>query len=254
MTHCTHVPCCVPLTVCIVKAALVKMFAFLGTVACSVSPSWCLTDTMTHCVSERFHRALSYHVLYDWSWTCCISKLFPLFSIELQCREQGGQVRSKVYTHLSSFLPCSRDTLLKRVKKLLHSHTVRLFKWPTLTTTERFGGSSLQTAPVCDLCLSGAAASRRGSGSQTEGGHWESDAWADCMLSWELPRVQAGEDLGVSSCLPLQMQRSKQGETVFSLDSRVGTSEHFRWDLINMKCQDLVIETNRIEDLRGQKD
>ncbi|XP_036960089.1 ubinuclein-1-like [Acanthopagrus latus] len=46
-----------------------------------------------------------------------------LLDIELQCREQGGQLRSKVYTHLSSFLPCSRDTLLKRVKKLLLTHT-----------------------------------------------------------------------------------------------------------------------------------
>ncbi|KAF1394719.1 hypothetical protein PFLUV_G00004070 [Perca fluviatilis] len=45
-----------------------------------------------------------------------------LLDIELQCREQGGQLRSKVYTHLSSFLPCSRDTLLKRVKKLLLAH------------------------------------------------------------------------------------------------------------------------------------
>ncbi|XP_037621124.1 ubinuclein-1-like [Sebastes umbrosus] len=41
-----------------------------------------------------------------------------LLDIEVQCREQGVQLRSKVYTHLSSFLPCSRDTLLKRVKKL----------------------------------------------------------------------------------------------------------------------------------------
>nr|XP_046228235.1 ubinuclein-1-like [Scatophagus argus] len=45
-----------------------------------------------------------------------------LLDIELQCREQGAQLRSKVYTHLSSFLPCSRDTLLKRVKKLLLAH------------------------------------------------------------------------------------------------------------------------------------
>uniref|UniRef100_A0A665SVU9 Ubinuclein 1 n=1 Tax=Echeneis naucrates TaxID=173247 RepID=A0A665SVU9_ECHNA len=44
-----------------------------------------------------------------------------LLDIELQCREQGGPLRSKVYTHLSSFLPCSRETLLKRVKKLLCS-------------------------------------------------------------------------------------------------------------------------------------
>ncbi|KAI3353431.1 hypothetical protein L3Q82_019959 [Scortum barcoo] len=45
-----------------------------------------------------------------------------LLDIELQTREQGGQLRSKVYTHLSSFLPCSKDTLLKRVKKLLLTH------------------------------------------------------------------------------------------------------------------------------------
>uniref|UniRef100_A0A3Q3WZ18 Uncharacterized protein n=1 Tax=Mola mola TaxID=94237 RepID=A0A3Q3WZ18_MOLML len=45
----------------------------------------------------------------------------------MDCREQGGQLRSKVYTHLSSFLPCSRDTLLKRVKKLLLSHVVSVF-------------------------------------------------------------------------------------------------------------------------------
>uniref|UniRef100_A0A3Q1BD45 Ubinuclein 1 n=1 Tax=Amphiprion ocellaris TaxID=80972 RepID=A0A3Q1BD45_AMPOC len=49
-----------------------------------------------------------------------------LLDIELQCREQGGQLRSKVYTHLSSFLPCSRDTLLKRVKKLFIAHAVSL--------------------------------------------------------------------------------------------------------------------------------
>ncbi|CAK6972989.1 ubinuclein-1-like [Scomber scombrus] len=47
-----------------------------------------------------------------------------LLDIECQCREQGGQLRSKVYTHLSSFLPCSRETLLKRVKKLLLTHSV----------------------------------------------------------------------------------------------------------------------------------
>ncbi|XP_028288672.1 ubinuclein-1-like [Parambassis ranga] len=45
-----------------------------------------------------------------------------LLDIELQCREQSGQLRSKVYTHLSSFLPCSRDTILKRVKKLFVAH------------------------------------------------------------------------------------------------------------------------------------
>ncbi|MEQ2291361.1 hypothetical protein AMECASPLE_012696 [Ameca splendens] len=42
-----------------------------------------------------------------------------LLDIELQCQEQSNQLRSKVYKHLSSFMPCSKDTLLKRVKKLL---------------------------------------------------------------------------------------------------------------------------------------
>ncbi|XP_051940182.1 ubinuclein-1 isoform X2 [Hippocampus zosterae] len=41
-----------------------------------------------------------------------------LLDIECQCREHGGQLRSWVYTHLSSFLPCSKETLRKRVKKL----------------------------------------------------------------------------------------------------------------------------------------
>ncbi|XP_049576774.1 ubinuclein-1 [Syngnathus scovelli] len=41
-----------------------------------------------------------------------------LLDIERKCREHGGQLRSRVYTHLSFFLPCSKETLLKRVKKL----------------------------------------------------------------------------------------------------------------------------------------
>ncbi|XP_061686851.1 ubinuclein-1 isoform X2 [Syngnathoides biaculeatus] len=41
-----------------------------------------------------------------------------LLDIECQCREHGSQLRSRVYAHLSSFLPCSKETLLKRVKKL----------------------------------------------------------------------------------------------------------------------------------------
>ncbi|MEQ2271359.1 hypothetical protein XENORESO_003044 [Xenotaenia resolanae] len=45
-----------------------------------------------------------------------------LLDIELQCQEQSSQLRSKVYKHLSSFMPCSKDTLLKRVKKLLITH------------------------------------------------------------------------------------------------------------------------------------
>lgn len=40
------------------------------------------------------------------------------FSIELQTRELNSQIRSGVYAHLAAFLPCSKDTLVKRARKL----------------------------------------------------------------------------------------------------------------------------------------
>eukprot|EP00062_Callorhinchus_milii_P019093 gi/632973262/ref/XP_007903068.1/ PREDICTED: ubinuclein-1 isoform X2 [Callorhinchus milii] len=41
-----------------------------------------------------------------------------LLDIELQSRVLNSQARSGVYAHLASFLPCSKDTLVKRAKKL----------------------------------------------------------------------------------------------------------------------------------------
>ncbi|KAM6156090.1 ubinuclein-1 isoform 2-T2 [Rhynchocyon petersi] len=41
-----------------------------------------------------------------------------LLDIELQTRELSSQMRSGVYTYLASVLPCSKDTLLKRARKL----------------------------------------------------------------------------------------------------------------------------------------
>ncbi|XP_053221025.1 ubinuclein-1 isoform X2 [Podarcis raffonei] len=41
-----------------------------------------------------------------------------LLDIELQTRELNSQVRSGVYAHLASFLPCNKDTLLKRARRL----------------------------------------------------------------------------------------------------------------------------------------
>lgn len=40
------------------------------------------------------------------------------FSIEVQARELSSQVRSGVYAYLASFLPCTKDTLVKRARKL----------------------------------------------------------------------------------------------------------------------------------------
>ncbi|XP_060028420.1 ubinuclein-1 isoform X2 [Erinaceus europaeus] len=41
-----------------------------------------------------------------------------LLDIEVQTRELNSQVRSGVYAYLASFLPCSKDALLKRARKL----------------------------------------------------------------------------------------------------------------------------------------
>ncbi|XP_040430220.1 ubinuclein-1 isoform X15 [Cygnus olor] len=41
-----------------------------------------------------------------------------ILDIELQARELNSQIRSGVYAHLAAFLPCSKDTLVKRARKL----------------------------------------------------------------------------------------------------------------------------------------
>ncbi|XP_072539381.1 ubinuclein-2a isoform X2 [Salminus brasiliensis] len=41
-----------------------------------------------------------------------------LLDIELQVQEQPPAVRSGVYSHLEAFVPCNKETLLKRLKKL----------------------------------------------------------------------------------------------------------------------------------------
>ncbi|XP_057891314.1 ubinuclein-1 isoform X5 [Melospiza georgiana] len=41
-----------------------------------------------------------------------------ILDIELQTRELSSQVRSGVYAHLATFFPCSKDTLLKRARRL----------------------------------------------------------------------------------------------------------------------------------------
>nr|XP_056722463.1 ubinuclein-1 [Euleptes europaea] len=41
-----------------------------------------------------------------------------LLDIELQTRELNSQIRSGVYAYLAAFLPCSKDTLVKRARRL----------------------------------------------------------------------------------------------------------------------------------------
>ncbi|KAI1896173.1 hypothetical protein AGOR_G00092080 [Albula goreensis] len=64
-----------------------------------------------------------------------------LLDIELQSRELNSQIRSGIYAHLASFLPCSKDTLVKRAKKLhLHEQDGRL-KEPLQRLKEAIGRS-----------------------------------------------------------------------------------------------------------------
>lgn len=44
--------------------------------------------------------------------------LLLLVSIELQLQELGPVIRSGVYAHLEAFVPCNKETLVKRLKKL----------------------------------------------------------------------------------------------------------------------------------------
>lgn len=46
-----------------------------------------------------------------------------LLQIELQCRQYGGPLRSRVYSHMTSFLPCNKGTLQRRVRGLVQIHT-----------------------------------------------------------------------------------------------------------------------------------
>ncbi|XP_023694693.1 ubinuclein-1 isoform X1 [Paramormyrops kingsleyae] len=64
-----------------------------------------------------------------------------LLDIEIQSRELSSPVRSGIYVYLASFLPCSKDTLLKRAKKLhLHEQDGRL-KEPLQKLKEAIGRS-----------------------------------------------------------------------------------------------------------------
>ena len=47
------------------------------------------------------------------------NNLAIFFRVELKCRSMSCSNRQAVYGHLAAFLPCTKDTLMKRAKKLL---------------------------------------------------------------------------------------------------------------------------------------
>lgn len=66
----------------------------------------------------RLHRGCIY-VMQRTPARSLLNVVFVLsLSIELQTRELNSQIRSGVYAHLAAFFPCSKDTLVKRARKL----------------------------------------------------------------------------------------------------------------------------------------
>ncbi|XP_026158796.1 ubinuclein-2a isoform X2 [Mastacembelus armatus] len=58
-----------------------------------------------------------------------------LLDIELQVQEQPPEVRSEIYSHMEAFVPCNKEALLKRLKKLsLNIQTVFLSQDDRLRT------------------------------------------------------------------------------------------------------------------------
>lgn len=79
--------------------------------ACTLSLSACLQLPRLHEICVR--------VAWRTPGRSLVNTLFVLFfSIELQTRELNSQIRSGVYAHLAAFFPCSKDTLVKRARKL----------------------------------------------------------------------------------------------------------------------------------------
>lgn len=135
-------------------------------------------------------KILSCTVVYDWSWNVLHIKssfLCSASSCSVGSRAARCALRS---THTCRPSCPAAEIRSSSAWRSFSTRTPWVANVDDRVVAGVVGGGSWQTPPVCDLCLSGAAAaSRRGSGSQTEGRHWESNAWADCMLSWELPRL-----------------------------------------------------------------
>ncbi|NWR79156.1 UBN1 protein, partial [Centropus unirufus] len=62
-----------------------------------------------------------------------------ILDIELQTRELNSQVRSGVYAHLAAFFPCSKDTLVKRARKLYLCEQGGRWKEPLQKLKEAIG-------------------------------------------------------------------------------------------------------------------
>lgn len=54
----------------------------------------------------------------------------PPLSIELQVQEQPPEARSDIYSHMEAFVPCNKEALLKRLKKLsLNIQVSEAYQW-----------------------------------------------------------------------------------------------------------------------------
>lgn len=84
---------------------------------CLISLLFCLPASQ-HPFYFHHHNCTSPFCFFD---PFCISQswlFLPPLSIELQVQEQPPEVRSGIYSHMEAFVPCNKEALLKRMKKL----------------------------------------------------------------------------------------------------------------------------------------
>lgn len=79
-----------------------------------------LSFILSLCIPPCFSTAIIVHLLDFFDLTIVTFFLPPLppLSIELQVQEQPPAVRSGIYSHMEAFVPCNKEALLKRLKKL----------------------------------------------------------------------------------------------------------------------------------------
>lgn len=68
------------------------------------------------CIQSFIRFLFSCHLHLGVPHWLAVSCLFV--SIELQLQEINPAIRNGVYSHLEAFVPCNKDTLIKRLKKL----------------------------------------------------------------------------------------------------------------------------------------
>lgn len=78
-----------------------------------------------HCTVLFIDLCLTFSLSLSFSLYSSVSSILLPLSIELQVQEQPPAVRAEIYSHMEAFVPCNKEALLKRLKKLSLNIQVR---------------------------------------------------------------------------------------------------------------------------------